>query len=100
MALHAIQRFVLTGTPVENSLSDLWAQVNFLNPGLLGSFLFFRHHFLLPAETREMQKLPPNCWKWSGLLFSGAPRQRWPLTFPADGTDHRVFHDRGTALPL
>lgn len=52
MALHAIQRFVLTGTPVENSLSDLWAQVNFLNPGLLGSFLFFRHHFLLPAETR------------------------------------------------
>jgi superfamily II DNA or RNA helicase len=34
--LHAAGRIALTGTPVENRLSDLWALFDFLNPGLLG----------------------------------------------------------------
>lgn len=41
-ALQADHRLVLTGTPVENSLTDLWSQMNFLNPGLLGSLSFFQ----------------------------------------------------------
>ena len=43
-------RIVLTGTPIENSLSDLWAQMNFLNPGLLGSMNYFKQEFLIPVE--------------------------------------------------
>ncbi len=43
-------RLSLTGTPIENSLSDLWSQMNFLNPGQLGSFKFFRESYLLPIE--------------------------------------------------
>lgn len=43
-------RLVLTGTPIENSLSDLWAQFNFLNKGLLGNYNFFRNEFLYPIE--------------------------------------------------
>ena len=35
--LQAQQRIVLTGTPVENRLGDLWSLFDFLNPGLLGS---------------------------------------------------------------
>ena len=35
--LKARQRLVLTGTPVENRLGDLWSIFDFLNPGLLGS---------------------------------------------------------------
>ena len=35
--LNAQARFALTGTPVENRLSDLWSIFDFLNPGLLGS---------------------------------------------------------------
>jgi non-specific serine/threonine protein kinase len=35
--LKCSQRLVLTGTPVENSLGDLWSIFDFLNPGLLGS---------------------------------------------------------------
>jgi non-specific serine/threonine protein kinase len=35
--LMARQRLVLTGTPVENRLGDLWSIFDFLNPGLLGS---------------------------------------------------------------
>ena len=35
--LIAINRIVMTGTPVENRLSDLWSIFDFINPGLLGS---------------------------------------------------------------
>jgi len=35
-------RFALTGTPIENSVGDLWAQFDFLNPGLLGTATRFR----------------------------------------------------------
>ena len=35
--LKAANRIVMTGTPVENRLSDLWSLFDFINPGLLGS---------------------------------------------------------------
>lgn len=38
-------RLCLTGTPIENSISDLWAQFNFLNPGMLGSLKQFESRF-------------------------------------------------------
>ena len=47
-------RIVLTGTPIENSLSDLWAQMNFLNRGLLGSKNYFKEEFLLPIERDNL----------------------------------------------
>ncbi|MCX6237094.1 MAG: DEAD/DEAH box helicase [Bacteroidia bacterium] len=47
-------RIVLTGTPIENSLSDLWAQMNFLNRGLLGSKNYFKQEFLIPIERDKM----------------------------------------------
>ncbi|HAH32187.1 MAG TPA: ATP-dependent helicase [Elusimicrobia bacterium] len=39
--LKCSQRLVLTGTPVENRLGDLWSIFDFLNPGLLGSAVKF-----------------------------------------------------------
>lgn len=50
MKMHARHRLVITGTPIENSLSDLWSQMNFLNPGLLGNLPFFRRTFITPIE--------------------------------------------------
>jgi SNF2 family DNA or RNA helicase len=50
--LKAKHRLVLTGTPIENSLKDLWAQFNFINPGMLGSSESFRNHFIVPI-TKE-----------------------------------------------
>lgn len=43
-------RFALTGTPVENRLSELWSIVQFLNPGYLGSYQHFRRDFAIPIE--------------------------------------------------
>ncbi len=48
--LNSTHRLVLTGTPIENSLTDLWAQINFLNKGLLGNLRFFKREFVLPIE--------------------------------------------------
>lgn len=48
--LQCRNRFVLTGTPIENSLSDLWAQMNFLNPGILGSYRWFKREYLTAIE--------------------------------------------------
>jgi len=44
------QKIALTGTPVENRLSELWSIMDFLNPGYLGSFQSFRKNFVLPIE--------------------------------------------------
>jgi SNF2 family DNA or RNA helicase len=51
--LKSDHRLVLTGTPVENSLTDLWTQLNFVNPGLLGSLAFFRREYAKPIEKKK-----------------------------------------------
>lgn len=40
----------LSGTPIENSLSDLWSQMEFINPQLLGTYKFFKEEFQIPIE--------------------------------------------------
>lgn len=54
MSIRSQHRIVLTGTPIENSLSDLWAQMNFLNRGLLGSRNHFKETFILPIERDNL----------------------------------------------
>ena len=49
-ALPARHRVALTGTPVENRLSELHSIMDFLNPGLLGSAKGFRERFATPIE--------------------------------------------------
>ncbi|MFT4030672.1 MAG: DEAD/DEAH box helicase, partial [Protaetiibacter sp.] len=49
--LRADQRIALTGTPVENRLSELWSIMDFVNPGVLGSPEMFRARFASPIES-------------------------------------------------
>lgn len=48
--LDAKYRIALTGTPVENRLSELWSIVDFLNPNYLGNKQFFQRRFAIPIE--------------------------------------------------
>ncbi|HXW46032.1 MAG TPA: DEAD/DEAH box helicase [Streptosporangiaceae bacterium] len=49
-AIPARSRIALTGTPVENRLSDLWSLMEFTSPGLLGPAEKFRQRFAIPIE--------------------------------------------------
>jgi non-specific serine/threonine protein kinase len=56
--LKAKSRIALTGTPVENRLSDLWSLFDFLNPGLLGSARRFKG-FVKSLSERESDQYAP-----------------------------------------
>ncbi|AUS24775.1 DEAD/DEAH box helicase [Paenibacillus polymyxa] len=52
MKLSAPHRIAMTGTPVENRLSELWSIFQFLNPGYLGTASSFRQRYSLAGEER------------------------------------------------
>lgn len=62
--LNSVNRVILSGTPVQNNTSDLFAQFNFLNPGLLGNREFFNREFAHPIDklgsrekTQQLQRM-------------------------------------------
>ena len=60
MGLSAGSRIILTGTPVQNHLGELWNLMQFVNPGLLGTWAHFRDKYINGPEMddykREMLK--------------------------------------------
>jgi len=48
--LNAKHRLCMSGTPLQNNTFDIFAQMNFLNPGMLGSIEFFRQEFAVPID--------------------------------------------------
>jgi SNF2 family DNA or RNA helicase len=53
MQLKSRFRLTLTGTPLENTTLDLWSQMTFINPGLLGGQTFFKNEYQVPIEKRQ-----------------------------------------------
>ncbi len=51
--LKSRRKLILTGTPIENSTLDLWSQMSFINPGLLGNETYFKKEFLKPIEKKH-----------------------------------------------
>lgn len=54
--LQSRNRIVLTGTPVENSTFDLYSQLSFACPGLLGSKQYFKDIYAIPIDKFEYNK--------------------------------------------
>lgn len=60
MQLKGNFRLMLTGTPLQNHLSEIWNLFQFANPGLLGSYQQFTDRFIIPVERdhdQERQRL-------------------------------------------
>lgn len=60
MQLKGNFRLLLTGTPIQNHLGEIWSLFQFANPGLLGSFTQFNDKFIRPIEKsgdKEKQRL-------------------------------------------
>ena len=62
--IHAKHRFALTGTPIENSLAELWSIFDFLMPGYLYSYSYFKKQYELPivkendhAVLKELKRM-------------------------------------------
>jgi non-specific serine/threonine protein kinase len=64
--LTAKNRVCMSGTPLQNNTFDIFAQMNFLNPGLLGSMEFFRNEFATPIDKFGEQEQKDHLRK---LLF-------------------------------
>jgi non-specific serine/threonine protein kinase len=54
--LKSKNRVCMSGTPLQNNTFDIYAQMNFLNPGLLGSVEFFRNEFSTPIDKLGEQE--------------------------------------------
>ena len=62
--IQAKHRFALTGTPIENSLAELWSIFDYLMPGYLYSYPYFKKHYEFPivkendpATVKELQRM-------------------------------------------
>ena len=62
--LKANNKITLTGTPIENNTFDLFAQMNFVNPGMLGTMKSFKENYSTPIDrdgneeiAQELQKI-------------------------------------------
>ena len=51
--INTSHKIALSGTPIENSLDDLWSQMQFINPDTLGSYAFFAENFKIPIEKKQ-----------------------------------------------
>lgn len=56
-SINAGRRFALTGTPIENSMKELWSIFDFLLPGYLGKYAEFRELYELPAVSGNKDAL-------------------------------------------
>jgi len=64
--INAKNRICMSGTPLQNNTFDIFAQMNFLNPGLLGDMEFFRNEFATPIDKFGEQEQKEHLRK---LLF-------------------------------
>merc|ERR1719203_2675014 len=53
-------RVLLTGTPVQNALQDLWSLMDFAQPGLLGNHSTFLKRFSDPIDKGSVSDAPPS----------------------------------------
>ncbi|HLP96174.1 MAG TPA: DEAD/DEAH box helicase [Saprospiraceae bacterium] len=61
--LHGKHKISLSGTPIENSLADLWTQMEFINPATLGTYAEFREQFQIPIEKQNDEQAKARLFK-------------------------------------
>lgn len=90
--VNADHRLILTGTPIENSLSDLWSQMNFINPGLLGNYHFFKKEFIIPVENKRDEEKQEKLKNLIGPFILRRKKQEVEKDLP-DLSENAVYCD-------
>lgn len=100
--LKAQNRIALTGTPIENNTFDLYSQMNFLNPGLLGSMEFFKTEFSGPIDkngdkdkVEELKKIvfPFILRRTKEVVATELPEKTETILFCEMGSKQRKVYD-------
>ncbi|MBI4623577.1 MAG: DEAD/DEAH box helicase [Verrucomicrobia bacterium] len=89
--LKAPVRIALTGTPVENSLGDLWSLFDFLNPGLLGSAGDFSRYTKRLAQSMEPGPFAPLRQLVRPYILRRLKSDRSVIADLPDKTEMRAF---------
>ncbi len=101
--LQGEHKISLSGTPIENSLSDLWAQMEFINPELLGSFRFFKDEFIRPIEKlqdeekkEQLQKLiqPYMLRRTKEMVAKDLPELTTKVFYSEMTTDQKKLYEK------
>ncbi|WP_212764263.1 DEAD/DEAH box helicase [Streptomyces sp. I05A-00742] len=98
LRLRAGARVALTGTPVENRLSELWSLAHFTNPGLLGPHARFKERFAVPIERDGDQEaaerlraiVSPFLLRRLKSTVAGELPAKMESTVPCDLTDEQA----------
>jgi non-specific serine/threonine protein kinase len=102
LLLSAKNRLALSGTPVQNNTFDLYAQMNFLNPGMLGSREFFMNEFATPIDKfqedevkQQLRKLtyPFLLRRTKEQVAKDLPEKTETILYCEMGADQRRIYD-------
>jgi superfamily II DNA or RNA helicase len=102
LLLNCKNRLALSGTPVQNNTFDLYAQMNFLNPGMLGSREFFMNEFATPIDKfqedevkQQLKKLtyPFLLRRTKEQVAKDLPEKTETILFCEMGTEQRKIYD-------
>lgn len=100
--LHAKNRLCLSGTPLQNNTFDIFAQMNFLNPGMLGSMEYFKQEFAVPIDKfgekeqkEHLRKLlyPFILRRTKEQVAKDLPEKQEMILFCEMGTEQRNIYD-------
>ncbi len=107
--IRAEVRLALTGTPIENRLSELWSIFDYLMPGLLGSYEGFRRRFELPiaagdeAAARRLQCMvgPFVLRRMKGDVLKDLPEKTESVIYaPLEGEQDELYRATASHLAL
>ncbi|GAA4468018.1 hypothetical protein GCM10023093_24840 [Nemorincola caseinilytica] len=102
LLLNSRNRLALSGTPVQNNTFDLYAQMNFLNPGMLGSREFFMSEFATPIDKfmedevkQQLRKLthPFLLRRTKEQVAKDLPEKTETILYCEMGTEQRRIYD-------
>jgi superfamily II DNA or RNA helicase len=102
LLLNCKNRLALSGTPVQNNTFDLYAQMNFLNPGMLGSREFFMSEFATPIDKfmedevkQQLRKLthPFLLRRTKEQVAKDLPEKTETILYCEMGTEQRKIYD-------
>lgn len=102
MALQAHFRLILTGTPIQNNLNEIWSLFHFINPGLLGTLKHFTKQFTTPVVynpdstvKNHLKKLiaPYMLRRTKGAVLDELPEKTEIVKLIPLSHDERAFYE-------